>query len=70
MRGNKMAAFWSGALLVVYGWLTMGAAVLPTVTIVGGGAALIGGCSADRSDARTEARTSERTEQRVEERHD
>jgi hypothetical protein len=74
MRGRKLTILFSSATLLVSGWMTMCVSALPVVTVVGGGAALITGCSSDRSDsrqdARTGARTSERTENRVEDRHD
>jgi hypothetical protein len=70
MRGKKIAVLSSGAVLLVTGWMPVSVGTVVTTLTVGGGAAMIAGCSSDRSDARTEARTSERTEQRVEDRHD
>ena len=71
MRGKKMAAL---SVLLLSGWIPMSAGTLATITVVGGGSALVVGCSSGKSDtrqdARTEARTSERAEQRVEQRHD
>jgi hypothetical protein len=68
MLGKKIAVFSTSTALLISGW------TFTTLTVAGGATALIGGCSADRSDsrqdARTGARTSERTEQRVEDRHD
>jgi hypothetical protein len=70
MRGKKIAVLSSGAVLLVTGWMPVSIGTMATTLTVAGGAAMIAGCSSDRSDARTEARTSERTEQRVEDRHD
>jgi hypothetical protein len=74
MHRKKIAILSSSAVLLVSAWLPTGAGTLTALTVAGGGAALIGGCSADRSDsrqdARTSARTSERTESRVEDRRD
>jgi hypothetical protein len=68
MLGKKIAVLSTSTALLISGW------TFTTLTVAGGATALIGGCSADRSDsrqdARTGARTSERTEQRVEDRHD
>jgi hypothetical protein len=67
MRAKKIAILFWITILLIAGWLQV------TLVVVGG-AAMIAGCSSDRSesrqDARTEARTSERAEQRVEDRHD
>ena len=74
MSGKKIAVLSSSTLLLISGWLPIGAGAMATTLTVVGGAALIAGCGSDgsetRQDARTEARASERAEQRVEERHD
>ena len=69
MSGKKMAVVSSSVVLLITGWLPTGG-TLTALTAVGGGAAMIGGCSSDRSDTRQDARTSTRTEKRVEDRHD
>ena len=69
MRGKKVAIVSSGAAILISAWLP----TLASVAVVGGGAALVGGCagkSDTRTEARTEARTAERAEQRVDNRHD
>ncbi len=74
MRGKKMAVLSSSVVLLITGWLPTGAGTLTALTAAGGGAALMVGCSSDRSDsrqdARTESRTSARTDERVENRRD
>jgi hypothetical protein len=70
MRGKNIAVLSSGAVLLVTGWLPVSIGTVATTLTVAGGAAMIAGCSPDRSDTRQDARTSERTEQRVEDRHD
>jgi hypothetical protein len=69
MRGKKIALLSSGAVLMVTGWLPVSVGTVATTLTVGGGAAMIAGCSPERSDTRQDARTSERTENRVEDRH-
>jgi hypothetical protein len=66
MNRKRIAVMASGAMLMVSGWLPLGA----TITIAGGGVATIGGCSDSRQDARTEARTDARATERVDNRHD
>ena len=68
MCGKKIATLCSGAALVITGWLPMSTGTLAAITVTGG-AALVVGCSPERSDTRQDARTSERTENRVEDRH-
>jgi hypothetical protein len=70
MRGKKIAVLSSGAVLLVTGWLPVSIGTMATTLTVAGGAAMISGCSSDRSDTRQDARTSERTEERVQDRHD
>ena len=70
MRGKKIAMLTSGAVMLVTGWLPVSVGTVATTLTVGGGAAMIVGCSPERSDTRQDARTGERTEQRVEDRHD
>jgi hypothetical protein len=72
MRGKKIAVLGSSVVLMITGGLPMSTVTLTTLTVAGG-AALVTGCSSEKSDtrqgARTEARTAERTEQRVEDRN-
>ena len=65
MRGKKIAILFSSAALLISGWMPAAA----TFTLAGS-AAMIAGCSPERSDTRQDARTSTRTEDRVEERRD
>ena len=69
MRGKRIAIVSSAAAVLISAWLP----TLASVAVVGGGAALVGGCagkSDTRTEARTEARTAERAEQRVDNRND
>jgi len=68
MRGKKMAILSSSVVLLITGWLPTGG-TLTALTVAGGGAAMIGGCSSDKADTRQDTRTQTRTENRVEDRN-
>ena len=67
---KKMAVLSSSVVLLITGWLPTGTGTLTVLTAVGGGAAMIGGCSSDKADTRQDTRTQTRTENRVEDRND